>query len=288
RNRHSSRPGAASSTASSTASLLLAVIAGVVLLTAGECAKLGKGGSAISPFIVGGDDADLGQFPELVSIQAGYGDTEYQHLCGGFLIDQQWVLTAGHCLDQVDPAALTILAGTVDLASPASTAIRVPIAGYEIHEDYDPDAATLPHDIALINLASPIALNDNVLVASLQNVSPKDGDLVTVAGWGQTNNDLVVSSNTLEYTNLNVLSRTACQAPLQGYATIRDDQICAAATSGLHAECKGDSGGALFADGFVVGIVSWSKKPCGSYPGVFTSIPKHYSWIRDKSGLENL
>lgn len=30
-----------------------------------------------------------------VSVQVGG-----QHMCGGFIIDEHWVLTAGHCLDQ--------------------------------------------------------------------------------------------------------------------------------------------------------------------------------------------
>ncbi|KAK3929084.1 Trypsin iota [Frankliniella fusca] len=283
RTSRSPRPGALGAATGAAALVLAAII--VAVSAPAESAKLGKG-SAISPFIVGGDDARPGQFPELVSVQAGYG--EYQHLCGGFIIDQRWVLTAGHCLDQVDPAAITILAGTVDLSSPSASAVRVPIAGYEIHEEYDPAQVSLPHDIALIELVDPIPLSEDIQVASLQNVLPSDGDIVTVAGWGQTKVDEAVASNSLEYTQLNVVDRDACQAKLQGYAEILDDQICAASSSGLHAECKGDSGGALFADGLVVGIVSWSRKPCGSYPGVFAGIPQHYAWIRDRSGLQDL
>lgn len=51
---------------------------------------------------------------------------------------------------------------------------------------------------------------------------------------------------------------------------------------------QGDSGGALIVDQMVVGIVSWSKKPCGEFPGVFSSVPAHFDWIREKSGLDYL
>lgn len=49
---------------------------------------------------------------------------------------------------------------------------------------------------------------------------------------------------------------------------------------------QGDSGGPLTVDGVQVGIVSWSKKPCGSapYPGVFTQVSFYRDWIRKYTG----
>ena len=45
-------------------------------------------------------------------------------------------------------------------------------------------------------------------------------------------------SDTLQYTKLSILSKGDCQRALDGYATILDDQICAASSDGLEAECK--------------------------------------------------
>lgn len=50
----------------------------------------------------------------------------------------------------MDPAALSILAGAVDLTA-AGGGVRINIGGYEIHEDYNEAGDfSLTHDIALI------------------------------------------------------------------------------------------------------------------------------------------
>jgi secreted trypsin-like serine protease len=46
----------------------------------------------------------------------------------------------------------------------------------------------------------------------------------------------------------------------------------------------GDSGGPLLDGGVQVGVVSWSVKPCGQYPGVpdaFSRVSDEYDWIRE-------
>ena len=48
--------------------------------------------SKIEPRIVGGHDAERGQFPFYVYLKFP------QSICGGSLISSQWVLTAAHCL----------------------------------------------------------------------------------------------------------------------------------------------------------------------------------------------
>lgn len=49
-------------------------------------------GALGEPRVVGGNPATPVSWPWLVSLQY-----ENEHFCGGTLIDESWVLTAGHC-----------------------------------------------------------------------------------------------------------------------------------------------------------------------------------------------
>ena len=44
--------------------------------------------------IVGGQDAEVGQFPHQVSLQREDGS----HTCGGSIISEKFILTAAHCV----------------------------------------------------------------------------------------------------------------------------------------------------------------------------------------------
>lgn len=64
--------------------------------------------------------------------------------------------------------------------------------------------------------------------------------------------------------------------------------ICAGVEGGWKGQCSGDSGGPLLVDGVIVGIVSWSIKPCTRppYPGVFTAVSQYVEWIEENSGID--
>ena len=44
--------------------------------------------------MIGGEDADITDWPFMVSLQSSFGG----HFCGGVLYDSTHVVTAGHCV----------------------------------------------------------------------------------------------------------------------------------------------------------------------------------------------
>lgn len=64
-----------------------------ILVLIACCVALAESNSAISPFIVGGNNATVGQFPYFVSIRYG---TALTHGCGGGIINTRYVLTVRH------------------------------------------------------------------------------------------------------------------------------------------------------------------------------------------------
>lgn len=59
-----------------------------------------------APLIVGGELAEPGEFPYIVSLQQGGS-----HFCGGVLLSADRVVTAAHCSD-VSAGSVTVVGGT--------------------------------------------------------------------------------------------------------------------------------------------------------------------------------
>ncbi|GMH44034.1 hypothetical protein BSKO_11968 [Bryopsis sp. KO-2023] len=103
-----------------------------------------------APRVVGGEDAEEGRFPYMVSLMT----SDRTHQCGGVLIDKRWVLTVAHCFGSLSPLSKNpfLLIGALNIRSTEETEGVEEMLGDEviIHDKYE--RYDQGYDIALIKL----------------------------------------------------------------------------------------------------------------------------------------
>lgn len=235
--------------------------------------------------IIGGRPAGPGQFPWQISLGVSWLTDPYNaHFCGGSVYSSKWIITAAHCMEDLNPWDLVVTAGTNQLIAGSS---RINVRRIITHKSYD--KLTYDNDIALIELWTPLILGKEIKAVGL--IKPdtesdllKKGSLLVVTGWGRTSEqgDKV---RVLQYLdNLPFVDRSICNEPLSYDGKISENMICAGSRSGGMDSCKGDSGGPLSFESekgsMLAGVVSWGEG-CGrpNKVGVYTRIAKYVDWI---------
>jgi len=84
------------------------------------------------PQVVGGEEAPSGSYPYIVSL-----DWSGQHFCAGSILNELWIVTAGHCVEALPSLNyLKVKSGKHSLSKKEGTEqISQVIAAY-VHENY--------------------------------------------------------------------------------------------------------------------------------------------------------
>ncbi|XP_069683016.1 trypsin-1-like isoform X2 [Periplaneta americana] len=228
--------------------------------------------------IINGYDAARTQFPGMLSLQISSS-----HKCGASILNENWALTAAHCVERNNASSITLYAGSIYLSSGGTTHN---VSEIIIHESYDALDSYI-NDIAVLKVSNPFQIDGvDVKPISLpaQGQNPPDEMLAEVIGWGELgeHGDF---SDTLQKVNLMIVNQDQCRSIYEFYSeNVYDSQICAGLPVGIGGSCRGDDGGPLFVDGNVVGLVSWSRycaRP--EYPTVYTRVSDYVDWIKQKT-----
>merc|ERR1711992_508838 len=228
------------------AAILLAVVA--VATGAPKFSKkalstpLSRGGGKI----VGGTEAYAGEFPHQIALlRGGVGGSL---MCGGSLVKENMVVTAGHCCD-----------------GQSASRLGVRVGNHHLYED-DPDQADFGSSVI-----------DSIRLPS-DGEEYDAGTTCTVSGWGTTSEDGSLAK-VLMKVDVPVVSDDDCRDSY-GQNDIADSMICAGLDAGGKDSCQGDSGGPFMCGFGLDGVVSWGYG-CAQpgYPGVYTQTSYFISWL---------
>jgi len=234
--------------------------------------------------IVGGEAARPHEFPWQASMRRLSTNS---HFCGGFIINDRWIMTAAHCMEGETPAILSVVIGDHTRNDNSNTVRRaLTVEQIIMHEDYDD--WDYYNDIALVKVTEAIEFNEDI-----QPICGPDSDdqyvyrRTLTSGWGTLSAGGACCPQTLQYVSMNITTNEYCQSRYPYDISV--DMICATDNIGSteRDSCQGDSGGPLFvADDnnvfSVVGIVSWGIGCASGYPGVYARVSHQHSWVLDK------
>ncbi|KAL1251323.1 hypothetical protein QQF64_019119, partial [Cirrhinus molitorella] len=174
--------------------------------------------------IVNGTEAKPHSRPYMVSIQLNE-----IHICGGFLISEEFVLTAAHCWNGLE--ILTVVVGAHDLTD-SKNSDRIGVKSYIPHPSYMINFSW--NDIMLLRLQEKVNLNNYAKWISL----PKKGEdvevntLCSVAGWGQLITNGPKSSRLME-ANVHIMNNKECHKRWEDKFSV-SQMMC---THGLGGSC---------------------------------------------------
>ncbi|XP_004391195.1 cathepsin G-like [Trichechus manatus latirostris] len=219
--------------------------------------------------IIGGREARPHSHPYMAYLQI-WTPNGGMGACGGFLVREDFVLTAAHCLG----SQIIVILGAHDIQRSESTQQHIPVLRAIPHPDYNPQIKW--NDIMLLQLENRTRRNRAVRPVALPRTQARlrPGTLCTAVGWGLVG--LNRKTSTLQDVQLRVERDEECSIRFDLYTG--QLQICVGNPRVRKSVFLGDSGGPLVCSNVAQGIVSYGNRN-GTPPAVFTKISSFLSWI---------
>jgi len=266
----------------------LCAISAALLVPALAQADLGARAS-----IIGGEVAAIADFPSLAYIGART-DKSSGFACTGTVIAPRVVLTAAHCVENLEAGGYTpadkyaVAAGFSDPREAKAANTVLDVASTHVFPEFDP--ATLRGDAGILILSTPTSAPPIALANAADGALYESGTKVLLAGWGLTGGGSLSQPRRLRSAATQVQPPEACKqrsrrfyppySPASQLCTLNPPTL---STGG----CFGDSGGPAIAqrpDGSAVeiGITSTGGPGCNTrFPDIFTRIDRISTWASE-------
>ncbi|XP_047098663.1 transmembrane protease serine 9-like [Schistocerca piceifrons] len=231
--------------------------------------------------IVGGEVADIRDFPFLASLQR----RQTGHSCVANIVTYSWLVTAAHCVFSAVPSypsEYTVLAGVTNLTydDNMKQAQRGWPNLFVVHPLVRV-GGTYDYDLAMVRLQSPLREGPRVhtvpLPHDVMSLKILYTENCTVAGWGNTEKvEARRKDRTLMKVDLQLVDTEECSETLHRH--LRENTHICTYTIDKDA-CQGDSGAALLCHGVQVGVVSWGMGCASRFPGVYARLDTQLPWM---------
>ncbi|MBN3316809.1 TMPS9 protease, partial [Atractosteus spatula] len=258
------------------------------------CVSPACGQAPLSPSVLQGNSAQEGSWPWQASLH-WIG----QYLCGGSLINSNWVLTAAVCFNKssTNASQWTVYLGRQtqlglnphEVTRGVQTIILYPYTSYIFYDN-----------IALLKLSSPVNFTDYIQPICLADVNSSFHNCTScwITGWGNMTDNTALSGNkTLQQVQLPIIENTDCVDQIYkiyNFPYVTEKMICAGVIQNNLSSCRdlyypitGILGSPLVckqeSSWIQAGVVDF-RNFCPTYLLVQAGVPNYKSWIIERVG----
>lgn len=197
------------------------------------------------------------------------------HVCGGAILNANWILTAAQCLSQRSPPMIYARVGSVDKTKGGDYDIELAV----LHRNYAPGNTS--HDIAMLRTKTPIEFNNLVKAIDLHLNFVAGKESAMLSGWEASDGPM---ANLLQSVDAKTMSNKGCRkriAKTDPRIAVYQNSLCILAVQG-RGICIRDSGSPISVDGRLAGVHLRTVGGCGKRsPDISIRVYAFRRWINE-------